>query len=102
MYGEGLDPFPDVQKDVVVLGASLEGCAFRSIDAFGHTYRLAPVGKGVEVPALGYPLIDSSPDEHGIGMALSTVPWQDVSLAVIAAPRDARAPGRPPPQRCGD
>ena len=83
MYDENLDAFSDRWKDVVVLGASPEDCRLRSVEAFGHTWRLSLSGEQVEVPPEGFPEVISEPDETGMRSVSYRVPWQDVTLAVI-------------------
>ena len=86
LYDEDLDPLTYNWKDVVVLGACLEDCDLRTIDAFGHTCRLSLAGDDIEVPAEGYPRRFSEPDEYGLVTMSHDVPWQDVLIAVFASP----------------
>lgn len=86
MYDENLDAFSDRWKDVVVLGAQPEDCQLRSVEAFGHTWRLSLAGEQVEVPPEGFPATTEPSDENGPGPLRFHTPWTDVTLAVVASP----------------
>lgn len=86
MYDENLDAFSNRWKDVVVLGARPEDCRLRSVEAFGHTWRVSLAGEQVEVPPEGFPATVGPPDEDGLQSLRFHTPWTGVTLAVVASP----------------
>lgn len=86
MYDENLDAFSNRWKDVVVLGARPEDCRLRSVEAFGHTWRVSLAGEQVEVPPEGFPATLGPPDEDGLQSLRFHTPWTGVTLAVVASP----------------
>lgn len=86
MYDENLDAFSNRWKDVVVLGARPEDCRLRSVEAFGHTWRVSLAGEQVEVPPEGFPATMGPPDEDGLQSLRFHTPWTGVTLAVVASP----------------